>query len=455
MRRRAIAVLGLLTVACGELVGVRSDLVQDDPPRKAGQGASGVAGGAGTAGASGIGGAGASGAGGVSGAGGASGAANGGSGGGVGGAGASGGGGGPTGCGDGSLTEPEECDDGNLAAGDGCGSDCVVECPAGQKDPISRACLALVAPTRAYVYPSLCAALGPGFVPAAPCSLSEYAAAYAISSKLGDARVWLGLFQAEDATASNAGWSYLAAPASCAPIDWRAGDPNDCDKQGVCDEVVESHHQDCGAIDAALGGVIDGWCMNSYPGLCKREATVLVPHVCGDGVVSGRESCDDGNVTPGDGCSPSCVVECEAGVVDPYTGSCYRQGGIVSYGMLADACANLGPGFVPLVPCEPRDWENALALSLRDGIAGGSLWLPLHQAAGANGVGAGWSWSSGTCPIRWGDKEPNDGDGKENGTEQCARLGIAADDMVARPTVIDYPCSGTHPALCVRRAAGK
>ena len=31
--------------------------------------------------------------------------------------------------------------------------------------------------------------------------------------------------------------------------------------------------------------------------------------ICSDGKVSGQESCDDGNVFPGDGCSSNCSVE--------------------------------------------------------------------------------------------------------------------------------------------------
>jgi cysteine-rich repeat protein/YVTN family beta-propeller protein len=38
---------------------------------------------------------------------------------------------------------------------------------------------------------------------------------------------------------------------------------------------------------------------------------------CGDDRLQATEQCDDGNTTPGDGCSPTCRLECGNGVLDP------------------------------------------------------------------------------------------------------------------------------------------
>lgn len=43
--------------------------------------------------------------------------------------------------------------------------------------------------------------------------------------------------------------------------------------------------------------------------------------ICGDGVKVGNESCDDGAVLSGDGCSSECEVE--VGVVCPLFNHCY------------------------------------------------------------------------------------------------------------------------------------
>lgn len=48
----------------------------------------------------------------------------------------------------------------------------------------------------------------------------------------------------------------------------------------------------------------------------QAGGVLLVPSVvCGDSAVAGTESCDDGNLTTGDGCSPTCrIEECSDGV---------------------------------------------------------------------------------------------------------------------------------------------
>jgi cysteine-rich repeat protein len=60
------------------------------------------------------------------------------------------------------------------------------------------------------------------------------------------------------------------------------------------------------------------------------DTTTTTLATCGDGVVSGSETCDDGNTTPCDGCSATCQLEtpCNDGVpctidsCDPATGAC-------------------------------------------------------------------------------------------------------------------------------------
>jgi len=41
----------------------------------------------------------------------------------------------------------------------------------------------------------------------------------------------------------------------------------------------------------------------------RKEKTICKPRVCGDGVITDDEQCDDGNLVDGDGCSSKCVIE--------------------------------------------------------------------------------------------------------------------------------------------------
>ena len=77
----------------------------------------------------------------------------------------------------------------------------------------------------------------------------------------------------------------------------------------VCGDGMVSPEEECddgntrpadGCSDTCL--VENGW-VCEIPGAPCRQIT------CGDGLVEGEEECDDGNVEDGDGCSSACLVE--------------------------------------------------------------------------------------------------------------------------------------------------
>jgi cysteine-rich repeat protein len=105
----------------------------------------------------------------------------------------------------------------------------------------------------------------------------------------------------------------------------------------------------CGGLDTVLtlrdtAGHVLASDDDSGPDLCSRVSYTLAPGqtvyvqvsdfldgeripsyvlgtlpVCGDGVVEAPETCDDGNNWPGDGCSPTCIIEprCGNGIIEP------------------------------------------------------------------------------------------------------------------------------------------
>ena len=96
----------------------------------------------------------------------------------------------------------------------------------------------------------------------------------------------------------------------CSGLDLGALFPGSCSEATSTGELArcaEEHARCrfCRALNAADGLAID---CTAYSGLstCGGEAPV-----CGDGILSGSEQCDDGNTVSGDGCDATCVLEGE------------------------------------------------------------------------------------------------------------------------------------------------
>ena len=91
--------------------------------------------------------------------------------------------------------------------------------------------------------------------------------------------------------------------------------------------------------------------------------TIGVTHaVCGNGVREGREECDDGNTTQGDGCEATCTLSCGSGsgadraTVDPISGHCFVAFDAIhhSYPEAAALCTALG-GHLPSLTSASED----------------------------------------------------------------------------------------------------
>ena len=137
------------------------------------------------------------------------------------------------------------------------------------------------------------------------------------------------------------------------------------------------------------------------------------PIVCGDGVVSAGEECEDGNTAPGDGCSDTCQQEpgwdctdaipavctflCGNGTIDSSAGETCDDGGVVPGDGCSATCgieAGWGCSGTPSVCFELADnWSCATATALTAaGVTGVDLSL-----GGARPTGTGCS--AGTGPV--------------------------------------------------------
>jgi cysteine-rich repeat protein len=156
------------------------------------------------------------------------------------------------------------------------------------------------------------------------------------------------------------------------PITFGGGACTDADFDGICNDV------DACPLDFSNDADNDGFCANvdNCPLAYNPSQTdannngqgdVCEGDVCGNGLVTGNEQCDDGNIAGGDGCSAICTVEsvpptCSAAVAGPYNvtvGTPFFStftgddagGGTVTMALLSSpAAATLTPasGAVPL-----------------------------------------------------------------------------------------------------------
>jgi cysteine-rich repeat protein len=169
--------------------------------------------------------------------------------------------------------------------------------------------------------------------------------------------------------------------------------------------------------------------------------------VCGDGLRRGVESCDDGNVASGDGCSAICVVEdgwnCGTASCQPVCGDGQRHGGEVC----DDGNVAGGDGCSPTCAVEDG-WNCAGGTCLPvcgDGQRSGDEGCDDLNLVGGDGcsstcqVEVGWE-----CPVASLGCSVVCGDGRRLGAEGCDDgNGADGDGCSSRCTVeAGWDCSG-------------
>ncbi|MGB5213658.1 MAG: DUF4215 domain-containing protein, partial [Anderseniella sp.] len=232
-------------------------------------------------------------------------------------------------CGDGFLTAPEECEDGNTASGDGCTSGCVLEfCGDGiVNNGGSEAC----EPPGTAICTSLCTirvpVCGDGFLtPPEECEDGNTANGDGCSATCtiepppacGDGNVDPGEECDDGNTVSGDGCTSICVIEVCGDGVVNNAGAEDCEPPGtgVCTDTCTTRVPLCG--DGFLTAPEECEDGNTADGDgCSATCTIEVPPACGDGNLDAGEECDDGNNASGDGCTAACVIEvCGDGVVN-------------------------------------------------------------------------------------------------------------------------------------------
>jgi len=86
-----------------------------------------------------------------------------------------------------------------------------------------------------------------------------------------------------------------------------AGQP--CINMAVCGNGILTSNEACDDGNTVSGDGCSGDCKTIEPGWqCRMPGKPCTPQ-CGDGVITSNEMCDDGNTVSGDGCSATCKIE--------------------------------------------------------------------------------------------------------------------------------------------------
>ncbi len=172
-------------------------------------------------------------------------------------------------CGDGILESGESCDDGNAVSNDGCSSTCLTEagwnCPAqGQ-----------------------------------PCTLIEFCGDGVLDLATGE--------QCDDGnTKGGDGCSpqCTVEPNYTCPVADRP-----CVSTVRCGDGKIGGIEQCDDGNSVAGDGCGATCQIEPGWTCPVVAAACTAKTCGDGILAGTERCDDGNTVSNDGCSATCQVE--------------------------------------------------------------------------------------------------------------------------------------------------
>ncbi|AKU99988.1 Multiple EGF-like-domain protein 3 precursor [Labilithrix luteola] len=208
-------------------------------------------------------------------------------------------------CGNGELEGGETCDDGNQADGDGCSAACQLEAVTGHDTCANAEAIAL-------------AAVGDGTYSATVVSgttnLTHDQTFTGCASAGRDAiyQIVAPIDGVVTASVPVAGFnvSLGARTAATCPTSTTGTAPLVCANASSDDGLEEISFSVVAGQTYDL--IVDGTTATEF-----GPFTMLVrvrPPGCGDGLLSGTESCDDGNLVTGDGCSPTCTVETLAGI---------------------------------------------------------------------------------------------------------------------------------------------
>jgi cysteine-rich repeat protein len=194
-----------------------------------------------------------------------------------------------------------------------------------------------------------------------------------------------------------------------------------------------------GVSGSGTGGVTQGGTGSTSTGGTGGVAT----DTCGDKVLATGEECDDGNATPGDGCSDTCEVECSESLGEYLLPNkhCYRGvKDLMSWTAAGTVCAAWHGHLISISGDDEVDMSHKLADSV-----GTPAWIGLGDQL----LEGKYTWVDSTpyLLMKWEPGEPNDVAHYEN----CVVL--AGNSAGTSYSWYDETCDSAFRPIC-ERAAG-
>lgn len=325
-------------------------------------------------------------------------------------------------CGDEAVTGDEACDDGNTDDDDGCTADCSNVEPGYTCPPEGGPCVEAVEPcgnaaldgaeecddggARSSDGCSSACEIEPGYIcpkVGSPCETILFCGDGVVSFTRGET--------CDDADAPPEGGDGCSDACKVEPHHQCTGAPSVCVNTFVCGDKMLVGEETCddGNTDPADGcsdtcTLEDGW-------VCPLLGTACQP-LCGDGTLLPGEQCDDGNADGGDGCSARCQIESPAddepdGWRCPTPGEpCLRttcgDGRAEGSEQCDDGNNNTGDGCGPYCRREPACPPGGGACTT---ACGDGMLLPVDKAAGQecdDGNTVSGDGCSATCTVEAG-----------------------------------------------------
>ena len=279
-------------------------------------------------------------------------------------------------CGNGIVEAPEECDDGNLVAGDGCDANCQVECHDDCANglplvPRCDTCVASICAADAYCcnvhWDDICVGETTSLC-GIPCPVCGNGA-LEVGEQCDDGNTTSG-DGCDGACTIETGWTCASPGQAC---------------QALCGDGLLRGGEQCDDGNSVAGDGCDAACMTEAGWACATPAQPCQT-ICGDRLRRGREQCDDGNTVSGDGCEADCTFS--FGFTAPFT-----------------QCPPIGPGSGcdVLLEVTPAGAVTVLVDATQTPYDGDETVVGVHN--GSNQLVASIALSSDSVPIFDFDKD--------------------------------------------------